>query len=351
MKLNRKETELLDRAIQYWQEKAILPKEKAEELRKSYQTSPYNWKAIAQYAFVGALLAGIAAFVIALKTDIIVDLFYSLIYAPYGVLGLIFVMLATGTIVWGMYRRKTHPTRLISNELILLIGGFLIGGALIFFGRAFDEGLHHFSILFLVGTFIYLILGSRLPSLLIWSLALISLGCWYATETAWWVDGDPYFMGMNYPIRFIFYGLFLSIAGLLIKRSVILEPFFETTYISGLFCFFFSLWVLSFFGNYSDFKSWYLASSSEFIPYGLLLGGICLLAMWISYITKDRKLQGFALLFFLINIYTKFVEFGWPNMHAALFFCILAVSFWVIGKKAESLLALGGIKQESNLPS
>ena len=344
MKLNRKETEFLDRTIRHWQDEGLLREDKAEELKKSYQTSEYNWKVIAQYAFIGALLAGITAFIIALKTDILVNLLVRLMHAPYGVLGLLFVMLATGTIAWGMYRRKTHPLRLISNELILLIGGFLIGGALIFFGRAFDEGLHHFSILFLVGAFIYFILGAGLPSILIWSLGLLSLGSWYGTETAYWVNGDPYFMGMNYPIRFIFYGLFLCAAGLLIDRSPKLKPFSEATYVSGLFCFFFSLWLLSIFGNYGDFKSWYLANSRDSIPFGILLGVVCLIAMGISYISKDRKLQGFALLFFLINIYTKFVEFGWPNMHAALFFCILAVSFWVIGKKAESLLALGGIK-------
>ena len=51
----------------------------------------------------------------------------------------------------------------------------------------------------------------------------------------------------------------------------------------------------------------------------------------------DGVLRGFGLTFFFIELYTKFFEYFWNGIHKAIFFAILGVSFWLIGRKAEAM--------------
>ena len=52
-------------------------------------------------------------------------------------------------------------------------------------------------------------------------------------------------------------------------------------------------------------------------------------------------LRGFGLTFLFINLYTRFFEYLWDSLHKAVFFAVLAVSFWLLGSKAETLWHLG----------
>ena len=42
-----------------------------------------------------------------------------------------------------------------------------------------------------------------------------------------------------------------------------------------------------------------------------------------------------------LNLYTRFFELFWDNLHKAVFFALLAASFWYIGSKAETIWNLG----------
>jgi hypothetical protein len=46
-------------------------------------------------------------------------------------------------------------------------------------------------------------------SRLIWLFALVSLGSWFGTETGYPNQLGLYFLGMNYPLRFVLFGLLL----------------------------------------------------------------------------------------------------------------------------------------------
>jgi len=48
-------------------------------------------------------------------------------------------------------------------------------------------------------------------------------------------------------------------------------------------------------------------------------------------------MRGFGLTFFFIELYTKFFEYFWDGLHKAIFFAILGVSFWLVGRKAEAM--------------
>ena len=59
--------------------------------------------------------------------------------------------------------------------------------------------------------------------------------------------------------------------------------------------------------------------------------------------------KGFGLTFLGINLYTRFFELFWDNLHKAIFFALLGASFWYIGSKAETIWNLG--KREENIPA
>lgn len=42
-----------------------------------------------------------------------------------------------------------------------------------------------------------------------------------------------------------------------------------------------------------------------------------------------------------INLYTRFFELFWDNLHKTVFFGLQALSFWYIGSNAESIWNLG----------
>lgn len=52
---------------------------------------------------------------------------------------------------------------------------------------------------------------------------------------------------------------------------------------------------------------------------------------------KDALAREFGITFLLINIYTRYVEYLWDITDKAVFFGVLAISFWLIGRKAEKI--------------
>lgn len=337
MKLNRKEAAFLKKIIDHWVEEGLLSKEKGDELEQNLEVSTFNWKSIAQTAFVIAILSGLISFIIVLEQKLLVDLFYRLINAPYPLLSLFFAVLAGIFYGWGYRRKQRKPAREYSNEALLLIGGAFTGAAVAFFGRSLGEEMGHYSLLFLLATVIYLVLARLFNSVPLWAVGLLGLACWFGTETIYLSGDDSSFLGMNLPLRFCWFGLFLLIVERWSRRYEEKGAFQELSYFMSLLYFFSALWLLSIFGNYSDWAAWKAAPWSDFAGFSLVLALVSALAVWWGAREKDDLLRGFGIIFFLLNLYTKYVEYGWDYLHRALFFAILALSFWMIGRRAEEI--------------
>jgi uncharacterized membrane protein YfhO len=63
----------------------------------------------------------------------------------------------------------------------------------------------------------------------------------------------------------------------------------------------------------------------------------------------DATSRGFGITFLFINLYTKYFEFFWNGMHKAIFFILLAASFWWIGRHAEKLWNLEFLPAQSQI--
>jgi len=340
MKFNRKEEALLREVLQQWQDRGHLSEEKAEELRRTLEVSSYDWKNIAQAAFVAAVICGLIAFVIVLRQDLLVELFYRLINAPNPLLCLLFAVLAGLLFWWAQRRKQRRPTRFYTNELIALTGGAALGAAVAFLGRWLLVGSDQLAPLFIVAALLYLMAGRWVPSLLVWLAGLLALAGWYGLTTGSAETEAGLFLGMNYPLRYLGWGLALAGVGLWMRRLPWDPAFREITYFVGLSAFFGALLLLSVFGNHTDWEAWEAAPWWASAPYSLLLAVVAALAFWWGSRRADLMLRGFGIVFFLLNFYAKFIEYGWEHLHRALFFALLALSFWGIGRRAEYIWTL-----------
>ncbi len=336
MKAHPKDAELLRRAIHRWKDLGLLTEEKAEQLEDSITEIPFNWHQITRLAFSIALICGLVSFIYLLADKLLLELFYKIINAPYPLLSALLALCAAGTYFMG-WRRTRRREQVYSTEAIMLAAGAMAGAALFFLGRSISEEMAHYSLLFLAGAGIWLILGRALPSPSTWVVGVLCLLAWFGTETAYIGGDDPYWLGMNLPLRYFLFSFLLLAAAVWLGRSYWPAFFPDSLRFIAYLVLFSALWLLSLFGNFGDWDAWRAASGWRFAGWSLLLALLSALAVWFGSRQKDNLLRGLGIFFFLLNLYTKYFEHAWDRMHGALFFLILALSFWFIGRRAEKL--------------
>lgn len=339
MKLNldRPESEFLDRVISDWQKNGLVGEDQADKLRNSYEVKGFDWMRLAKYSFWIALACGVVSFTFLIVNDTIVNLIKKLYYTPDIVISILSAIMATLFFIWGRRLEKRFPEKVFSNEAVIFIGILFTACCIAYLGKTFDNGSGHYSLLFLLSVFVYGFLAYRLDSKLIWLFALVSLGSWFGTETGYQTHWSYYFLGMNYPLRFVAFGVVLVVACHFFRNKKWFSDFWELTYVIGLLYLFMSLWLISIFGNYGTIDSWWKVKQISLFYWGIIAGVVAIGFLFYGLKSKDVIAREFGITFLLIFIYTKYFEYFWDNTNHTLFFAILAISFWLIGRKAEKI--------------
>lgn len=341
MKVSKKESKILKRAIAHWQQVKLLDDGLASALGQDVEVASFDWGRLAKYSFwvsIACLLIAIAA---VLADKYLIELFHRIFEAPYSVKCVALVGLSIAIFWIGVRFRAKHPERIFSNEAVFFFGVLTIAGAVYQFGRAIDTGSGHFSLLILLSCVIYAVLGFILNSNLIWLFSLVSLGGWLGAETGYESGWGAYYLGMNYPLRFTLFGGVLTALGLVLEDQVQFERFCRTTLVMGLLYLFISLWILSIFGNYGEMDTWYRVRQIELFHWSLLFAIAAGAAIYHGLRCDNGITKGFGLTFLFINLYTRYFEYFWNTADKAIFFGILGISFWALGRKAEKIWNLG----------
>lgn len=328
----------MDEAIRHWEEQGLLDSDKGKILRENIDERSFDWKVLAKYAFWVALTSLVFS-VISLFTDdglrIFVESFYD---TPNIVFCVFFAGLAILFFYLGFRQKKLFPDKTFSNETLMLAGSFATAACIGFMGQVLDRNESYFSLLFLLSILIYAVLSVKLNSKLIWVFTLVALGIWFATETAYRSDWGWRFWGMNYPLRFTVFGIIITCIAVWIQPKVkVLQSFQSTSLVIGLLYTMIALWCLSIFGNYSDLDAWTGVRQYEIFYWGLLAIALSLALAIYGLKTKDNVTRDIGFVFFLLNLYTRFVEYLWDNMNRTVFFLLLAISFWVVGRWSEKI--------------
>ncbi|WP_433901607.1 DUF2157 domain-containing protein [Sphingobacterium puteale] len=336
--VSKQEKQSIEDIVQFWKKENLLDEQKANELMDSLDVKSFDWGQLARYAFWIALASLVFA-VFSLFTDASFLAFVDTLYeAPNILFCFFFAAVAVLFYTLGFRYKKRYPYKNLSTETMMLIGVFGTAACIGFMGKVLDKDTMHYSLLFLLSVAIYGILAVKLDSKLIWTFMLLALGVWFATETAYHSNWGFKFWGMNYPLRFTIFGAIITAA------AVWLQPRFErlwifqpVSYIIGLIYLMVSLWTLSIFGNYSDFYEWTTVRQYHMFYWGMLSTAVSAFLVIYGLKAKDNVTREVGFVFLVLNIYTRYVEYLWDNINRAVFFLILAVSFWFVGRWAEKL--------------
>lgn len=337
MKLNKKQGLFLKHTIDHWQQQGIITPEVANNLNSSFSIRSFDWERLAKYSFWISMICAVIAIAAITLDEFLMNLIEKIFVDSKLIPCLIFAIVAATFYLFAYHRRKSKPLHQFSNEAIIFGGVLSTAVAVAYFGQAIDTGSGHFSLLFLLSTIIYAALAFWFPSRLIWVFSLLSLGSWFGAETGYMSGWGAYYLGMNYPLRFVLFGGALIGLSLLFKRHARFSDFAHSTYVMGLLYLFIALWILSIFGNYGDMNSWYNVKQYELLHWGILFAFVAIIAIVYGLKHDDATSRGFGITFLFLNLYTKYFEFFWNGMHKAIFFILLAVSFWWIGRHAEKL--------------
>lgn len=347
MELKKKEAKIVGKAVDQWEDEELLDEETADVLRDSYEVKSFNWALLAKYAFWGAIASFVVAIGALLADDLIVEvlevIFASDALSVGGLSGV-----AAGIFYYGFRRAEWKPKAVYSTEAIYALGAIVVVGAVFFFGRALllDGGepppvesndLTSLISLILLTSVVYGTLAVLLPSTVLWVGCLLALGSWFAAVTGY--HYGTYFLGMNYPLRFVLFGGVLVAASSWLEKTDRTRSFSRYTYIIGLLYLFIALWILSIFGNYGEMGSWYDAEHLVLL-WSLLFAAVAAGAIGYGLRYGDATARKFGVTFLFINAYTKFFEFFWDGVHKAILFAFFGLSLWLIGQKAESIWEL-----------
>jgi len=345
MKVDQEKSEFLDEMLEHWQEEHLLTTDQVQKLKASYETKSFDWRRLAQYSFWIAMACGVISLGALLIDNQILDYLKKLYDTPDGIISLLSAV-AAGVLYWLSFKRKVSlPMQVFSNDAIIFTAVMLTANAIAYLGKAIGNGGSHFSLLILFSVGVYGVLAFVFRSRLIWVFVLISLGAWFGTETGYLSRGNLYFLGMNYPLRFVLFGAAVTAISLTLKKVKSFEFFYLTSYISGMMYLFISLWLLSVFGNFGTLDQWYGIKQITLFYWALISAAVCAISIFAGLKFRDEVAREFGITFLFINLYTRYFEYFWDNWHKALFFSVLAASFWLIGRRAEKIWNLEFLKK------
>lgn len=342
MKLSKKRTRFLATVLDDWVNDQVISEADRLRLSNTIETISFDWKRLAKYSFWIALICLCIAVITIISDSTLTALLERLFNTPAIVKCVFFTILSIALYYTGIVKKKTAPEKLYSNDAIFFLGVVSTAAAFAFLGQVLDNGSGHFSILILLTTISYAILGLWIPSTLIWLFALFSFGAWFGAETGYISGWGAYYLGMNYPLRFIFFGAILILGSYLFKYYCpSKKSFFKITRTVGLLYLLIALWILSIFGNYGDIDSWFNVKQFELFYWSILFGLVALVVLGHGIKFDDPVTRGFGLTFLFINLYTRFFEYAWDSIHKAVFFALMGASFWILGKYAEKVWNIG----------
>ena len=216
-----------------WERENLISSEQSKKIRGSLEQSGFDWKRLARYSFWFAGISMAVSVFAVLLDEVILEILEGFFDLPDIAKSIVLFVIAGLFFFWGFRRRRKKPEKLYSNEFVLFAGAIVTGAAIAVFGMAVDTGSAHYSLLILAGSLVYLSIGALFPSVPMWVLGLVSLASWFGTETGYVSGWGAYYLGMNYPLRFIFFGILTIAVSFLMSRSPVAR-LSRSTYLMGL---------------------------------------------------------------------------------------------------------------------
>lgn len=337
MEVNKKTARLLHKTIAEWQTQQVISDEEATKLKQTIVVRQFDWKQVTLYAFIIAVACAVLSLIVLLADNLLQELIRKIMEISDAGISVILSVFAAFAFWFANRRKMLQPDKVIENNSFMLVVTFISITAFAYWAKTWEPILHNVSIVFLLACMLYVFLSIRFQSNALWILALLMLAIAFVVCSSFLENKEEKFLGMNYPMRFIPFSLLLLLAKNYLMKREMFKPFLKVHYITSLLFLFIAMWMLTIFGNYTRYERWEQVNQITFLYVGILFFFFASLGMYVGLKRNDLILGNISLLFFIINLLTRYFEYFWEPLHKSVFFLVLAFLFWFIGSRAEKL--------------
>lgn len=338
LEVDKKEAYLLQKAIRTWESETLITPEQAERLRGTWRVREADWQAITLYIFIAAISCALMAFGSLVLDEKWIEILRVKFSLTDGIIATLFAALSVFLCFHGYRRQHKHPDYSLNREFFWLLPILSIGVSVVYLGKTLSYLNGNYGVFWLLATICYGVLGLLLSSRLLWSTMLLCLIPAYVKLTYFITGDQSYFLGMNLPFRMVILGVFMLLVHQLFRHNHYYKQVKHISWTGGWLLLFLSGWLISIFGNSGSWDEWQHVRQVQLLWWVAGFTLLCLAALFWSIKKHDIMVRDMAVLFLLLDMYTRYFEYLWDRTHKGLFFAILALSFWWLGKLLERRL-------------
>lgn len=328
MDVTKEEAAVIRKAIAAWRAEGALDEASAGRLEEMLIVKRAARQQLGQYFLLIAISCALLAFGALFLDSKLLETFRRAFALSNWTIAALMTAL-TVTLFWYI-RKRLRPTAELVREFYFVLGGLSALTALVYVFKELGTGRAYSTFLF-AATVLLVLLSLAFRSLALWIGALAAFASW-AGAAMWVWSTTGLFLGMSIPMRFIPVGAILFAVAYLLRKSPRSDFAAPHTRAAGLGLLLLALWATSIFGNYTDLGVWAEVRQTGMIGYALLFAGVAGGALLWGIRTDDALLRDAGLVALLVNGYTRYFEYFWDAMNKGLFFLVLAVSFFLLGR-------------------
>ena len=342
MKVNRQEQRVLQKALKTWEKEGELSADQAQRLRKSLSVSSFDWQALSYFAFGIAVVTGFISALVLLADDWLWDMLEKMMGSPEWLKSVGFTVLSGGFYFLAHRVARRGSGRAYSSEALLLLGVLATSIAVYYLGLSLNfHGDDRLTLFFLLATLVYAVLAWRLSARLLWFFAMVSLVLAMGDE-AWYLRDAAGLHNLNLAACVALGGGGLIGLSWVFRKQLRTRQFYIITLSVCLTVFLGGVWLMSLYGPTERLFPDWDQGQPRLLLWTLLLLGFSVLTIRFG-IQKDHPtLRRVGLTFLFLNLLTRYLEYAWDPLPSGVFFLILAVFFWLIGRYAERIWATLG---------
>lgn len=333
MDMNKRDIQIIQRYIDQWRKDAIINDTQADQMRESIQGQKNSYTTLTTFAFIVAGCSALLAVISILFEARFIDWLQMQFDFATITIGILFSVLSI--LMVGISYKYKHKFTTFSRESLNLASAITLAIGITYLGRSQEINEVYYPTLIGITAIILLGYAYILQSKILWGAAILTATGWQTTQAfLWWGDDDST-TTISLALTSTIWGMTVwSVTALYKQRLTIFK---HTQNVIGILLTLFAAWTLSIFGTYTDYDAWEMVRQGK-LWYWALLYTITLIALTYYGVKQDKDyIRDIAMSFFILNIYTRYFEYFWDKTHKGIFFAILAVSFYFVGKQFDTI--------------
>ncbi len=337
MKLSKKEYQQIKAQLDQWLESGKLTVEKHLELKESLKIKEINWIQIAQNLLGLAVFFVIIAFLHLIVEDWVLDALSKFVALSdkFFMMFLFVIFIGLVSLSTIIHRKNGKNKKNIFKESMLILALASFVGFLFFLSSTYSVCAHIGILFILVTSLLSFIFGKLFNSQFFWILGIVAFLLWFGVHTSYVGNRSLLFLGMNLAVRYFVLIILLLGLALFLKKIKVPICYESLTIHFLLICLMIALWTIALFGNFASYTDWKHASPVLLLPGGVMMFLVSCLFWIFGKRRKSISLKWLGIIGLLGGVYTQYFLFLWNPLPASLFFFVLGISFFVIGRKAE----------------